>query len=204
MTPRFKQKDREQVLENNRKMLLEAAAVEIASEGYNAANINQISLAAGFAKGTIYNYFPSKQALMFALLDDFAQSHYERLAGAVRAVDDPRQRLHNFFEAGFDFIAQNLAPSRVMVNSIYGPDKAFKTHLYQAYLPMFELVAAEILAPGIDQGCFRSMEPVETAHLVMTIYLGTASQVTDDGNFFLDSAQVIDFGLHALERRDKA
>ena len=204
MTPRLKQKDREQVLESNRKALLQAAATEIASEGYNGANINQISLAAGFAKGTIYNYFPSKQALMLALLDDFAQSHFERLAGAVRAVDDPRRRLHNFFEIGFDFIAQNLAPARVMVNSIYGPDEAFKTHLYQAYLPMFKLVAAEILAPGIEQGCFRPVDTAETANLLMTIYLGTASQVTDEGVFFLDAAQVIDFGLHALERRDKA
>ena len=100
------------------------------------------------------------------------QSHFERLADAVRAVDDPRHRLHNFFEAGFDFIAQNLAPARVMVNTIYGPNEAFKTHVYQAYLPMFELVAAEILAPGVEQGCFRPMDTVGTANLVMTVYLG--------------------------------
>ena len=201
MTPRLKQENREQVLESNRKALLEAAAIEFASAGYIGANINRISLAAGFAKGTIYNYFPSKQALMLALLDEFALSHYERLMGAVRAVDDPRQRLHNFFEVGFDFIALNLAPARVMVNTIYGPDETFKAHLYQAYLPMFELVAAEILAPGIERGCFRPMDTVVTANLVMTVYLGTASQVTDEGIFFVDAAQVIDFGLHALDRK---
>jgi AcrR family transcriptional regulator len=201
VTPRLKQEDREKVLENNRKALLEAAAVEIASNGYSGANINQISLAAGFAKGTIYNYFPSKKALMLALLDEFAGSHFETLAGAVRAVDDPRLRLHNFFEAGFDFIAQNIAPARVMVNTIYGPDEDFKIHLYQAYLPMFELVAAEILAPGVEQGCFRLLDIADTANLLMTIYLGTASQVTDEGIFFLDAGQVIEFGLHALERK---
>jgi hypothetical protein len=37
----------------------------------------------------------------------------------------------------------------------------------------------------------------------MTMYLGTASQVTDEGTFFLDVAQVIDFGLHALERKEQ-
>jgi AcrR family transcriptional regulator len=155
MTPRLKQEDREQVLESNRKALLEAAAVEVARARYDGANINRISLAAGFAKGTIYNYSPSKEALMLALLDEFAQSHFERLADAVRAVDDPRHRLHNFFEA------------------------------------------------GIEQSCFRPMDTVGTANLVMTVYLGTASQVTDEGIFFLDAAQVIDFGLQALERRDE-
>ena len=201
MSPRLKQADREQVLESNRKALLEAASIEIAQAGYAGANINQISLAAGFAKGTIYNYFPSKQALMLALLDDFAHSHFERLSDAVRAADDPKDRLREFFMAGFDFIVENIAPARVVVNTIYGPDQDFKNHLYQAYLPMFELVVAEILAPGIEQGCFRSLDPVATANLLMTMYLGTASQVTDEGTFFMDVAQVIDFGLHALERK---
>ena len=201
MTPRLKQEDREQVLESNRKALLEAAAVEIAGAGYEGANINRISLAAGFAKGTIYNYFPSKQALMLALLDEFAQSHFETLTSAVRAVDDPRERLRTFFESGFEFIAQNLAPARVVVNTIYGADEAFKTHLYQLYMPMFELIATEILAPGIEQGCFRPIDTLGTANLLMTVYLGTASQVTDEGVFFLDVAQVIDFGLHSLERK---
>ena len=71
MSPRLKQDDREQVLESNRKPLLEVAAIEFANAGFYGANINRISLAAGFAKGTIYNYFPSKQALMLALLDEY-------------------------------------------------------------------------------------------------------------------------------------
>ena len=203
MTPRLNQADREQILESNRTALLAAAAIEIAQSGFNGANINQISLAAGFAKGTIYNYFSSKQNLMLALIDDFAQSHFERLSDAVRAVDDPKQRLHNFFEAGFDFIAKHIAPARVVVNTIYGPEEVFKAHLYKAYQPMFQLVAAEILVPGIEQGCFRSLDPVANANLLMTMYLGTASQVTDEGTFFLDVAQVIDFGLHALERKEQ-
>ena len=198
---RHKEAEREKITAGTRRALLGAATQEFARGGYDAANINRISLAAGFAKGTIYNYFPSKRALMSALLDDFAQSHFETLAGAVRAVDDPRKRLKNFFETGFDFVAKNLAPARVMVNTIYGPDEEFKVHLYQAYVPMFEFVAAEILTPGVEGGCFRPLDPVATASLLMTIYLGTASQVTDEGAFFLDAAQVIEFSLHALQRQ---
>ena len=47
------------------------------------------------------------------------------------------------------------------------------------------------------------MDTAETANLLMTIYLGTASQVTDAGDFFLDAAQVIDFGFRALEPKDE-
>jgi AcrR family transcriptional regulator len=198
MAPRLKNEDREQVLESNREALLAAAADELAREGYNGANINRISQVAGFAKGTVYNYFASKEALMLAVLDEYAAAHFRSLAGAVQAVDDPEARLKRFFEAGFDFVAQHLAPSRVMVNTIYGPNPDFKAHLYQAYVPMFEFVATEILVPGMAQGYFRAVDPGRTASLLITIYLGTASQVTDAGEFFLDVAAVVDFGLHAL------
>lgn len=50
---RLKKTDCEQVLETNRQLLLEAAAGEFAREGYHGANINRISQAAGFARGTV-------------------------------------------------------------------------------------------------------------------------------------------------------
>ena len=55
--PRPPKNTREQVLNQTRQQLLQAAAEEFAGRGYSGANINRISLAAGFAKGTIYNYF---------------------------------------------------------------------------------------------------------------------------------------------------
>jgi AcrR family transcriptional regulator len=57
----------------NRLKLQSTAAEEFALSGYDGANINTISIHAGFAKGTIYNYFPSKRALLLALIDTTAQ-----------------------------------------------------------------------------------------------------------------------------------
>ena len=51
--------------------------------------------------------------------------------------------------------------------------------MYKAYFPMFQLVGQDILAAGIEQGIFRQVDPVSTAGLIMTIYLGTGSQVND-------------------------
>ena len=195
---RPKKTEREQILETNRQLLLEAAAVAIAREGYHGANINSISQAAGFAKGTIYNYFPSKQVLMEELLSSTAQVHFDFISTPVTAEENPQRRLIVFFKSGFDFVTEYLAPARVMVNVVYGANEAFKMHLFQAYLPMFQHVAQEILAPGIRQGVFRQVDPAATANLLMTIYLGTASQVTDAGEFYLDAESVVDFVLNSL------
>ena len=197
---RLKKAEREQVLSKTRALLLDAAAQEFAREGYAGANINRISQSAGFAKGTIYNYFPSKRALMLALIDQTAELHLKYIQDKVMGVDDPGTRLERFFEAGFAFIPEYLPQARVMVNNLYGPDVEFKEYMYQAYLPMFQLVGQEILAPGIAQGVFRQVDPISTANLLMTVYLGTGSSVDDQGRQWLPARQVADFVLYGLQR----
>ena len=49
--PRHKDAERDAVMSETRRLLLDAATAEFAQEGYNGANINRISRAAGFAKG---------------------------------------------------------------------------------------------------------------------------------------------------------
>lgn len=199
---RLKKAEREQVLSKTRGLLLDAAAEEFAREGYEGANINRISQSAGFAKGTIYNYFPSKRALMLALIDETAELHLKYIQDKVMEVNEPGSRLEIFFEAGFAFVPENLPRARVMVNNIYGPDAEFKEYMYQAYLPMFQLVGQEILAPGIAQGVFRKVDPVSTANLLMTVYLGTGSSVDDQGRQWLSPRQVADFVLYGLRQTE--
>jgi hypothetical protein len=68
----------------------------------------------------------------------------------------------------------------------------------QAYQPMFRLVAEKILAPGIAQGLFRNVGLNSTASLLMTVYLGTSSQVDQNGKAFMDPRQVGEFILRGL------
>jgi hypothetical protein len=67
---------------------------------------------------------------------------------------------------------------------------------------MFQLVAQEILAPGMEQGIFRELDPVTTANLLMTVYLGTGSSVDDRGRQWLQAQRVADFVLHGLRRSE--
>ena len=58
------------VKQTTRARLLAAAAQEFARAGFERANVDGISLAAGYAKGTIYNYFPSKEELFLAVVEE--------------------------------------------------------------------------------------------------------------------------------------
>ena len=75
--PRYKETERQEMRGQTRQMLLQAATAEFARQGYAQANINRISQSAGFAKGTVYNYFVSKRALMLALINEIARAHLD-------------------------------------------------------------------------------------------------------------------------------
>jgi AcrR family transcriptional regulator len=199
--PRHKDAERENVMSETRQLLLEAATQEFAREGFKGANINRISIAAGFAKGTVYNYFESKRALMLALIDEIAAGHLKHMTQQVLSKEDPARRMERFFEAGFNWVTDNLPQGRVLFTTLNGPDVEFKTRMYEAYLPMFQMVSQEILALGIEGGIFRQVEPVSTAALIMNIYLGTGSQVNEQGEQWFPAEQVSDFILKSLQAK---
>ncbi len=196
--PRLKDAERNGIMSDTRRRLLEAATAEFAKEGYNGANINRISTAAGFAKGTVYNYFPSKRALMMELIDMIATSHYRFLADQVRQEDDAPRRLQRFFQAGSEWIIQNLAQGKVMLTMLNGPDAEFKLRMWQGYQPMHQLIIDEILLPGEKEGTLRREDPRAVAGLLMTLYLGIGSTVDAEGRSWLTPEWVAEFVLAGL------
>jgi AcrR family transcriptional regulator len=66
--------------------LLEATAHILVKEGYESASTNRIAAAAGVSIGSLYQYFPSKEALVAAVVDRHMQEMLELLRAAVDRV----------------------------------------------------------------------------------------------------------------------
>jgi TetR/AcrR family fatty acid metabolism transcriptional regulator len=201
--PRPKETDRQQHLQDTRQKLLDAAAAEFAEKGYVGANINSISLAAGLAKGTVYNYFDSKCALMRELIEEIAAKHYRHILEQVATAATASLRLARFFQGGFEFVEKYPGRAQVVTSLIYGPDQEFKQCVYQAYEPLFALIIDEILQPGTTQGEFRDLDVDSTAALVMSIYLGSTSQLGPDGKIWLDPQKITHFILEGISGAGK-
>lgn len=199
--PRPRKNAREEILGETRQRLLDAAAVEFAHEGYVGANINRISQAAGFAKGTIYNYFPSKRELMSALIDQVAAAHTDFILYRVQQEPDFVRRLGCFFSAGFAFVEQQPVQAAVVINTVYGPDEEFKARVFAAYEALFVLIFQDIIGAGIAQGDFRPVDPDLATAMLMSIYLGSCALQTD-GQIGVTSDQVSAFVLEGLRWRD--
>jgi AcrR family transcriptional regulator len=59
--------------------IVKATAHVLVAEGYDRASTNRIAHAAGVSIGSLYQYFPSKEALVAALVE----SHVERMCAAL-------------------------------------------------------------------------------------------------------------------------
>ena len=140
---------------------------------------------------------------MLDLIDEIAAGHFHFINANVLQTSDPPQRIRLFFASGFQWVTENLSQARVLFITLNSPDIEFKTRMYAAYQPMFQLVAQDILAAGIQQGFFRPLDPVSTANLLMNIYLGTGSQVNEQGKQWFSPEQVSDFVLKSLQSEAK-
>lgn len=59
--------------------IVKATARVLVDEGYDRASTNRVALAAGVSIGSLYQYFPSKEALVAALVED----HIAKMQGAL-------------------------------------------------------------------------------------------------------------------------
>ncbi|MET0268651.1 MAG: TetR/AcrR family transcriptional regulator [Duganella sp.] len=89
-----------------RNQVLEAAAVCFARSGFHGASMSEISKQAGMSAGHIYNYFDSKDAIIFAFVDREAE-YVTDLLSDLESRDDPLEALLD--EAG-KAIDDNLVP----------------------------------------------------------------------------------------------
>lgn len=60
--------------------LLDAAAESFVEKGYEATTMTEIAARAGAAIGSLYQFFPTKDALVQALLEKYAQALFEEVA----------------------------------------------------------------------------------------------------------------------------
>lgn len=71
--------------EEKQRVILDLAAQVFAEQGMEKASMSQIATTAQVSKALLYHYYPSKDALIFAIII----THLEGLDAAIEEADDP-------------------------------------------------------------------------------------------------------------------
>lgn len=104
--------------EDKRGSILSEAAKLFAASGYDRTSMSEIAQALGVSKALFYHYYPSKDALLFAIIRD----HLVHLVETVEVVDDaaapPETRLRALVMGVFACYRGADAEHKVQINHL--------------------------------------------------------------------------------------
>jgi AcrR family transcriptional regulator len=149
-------------------VILEATARILVAEGYDRASTNRIALAAGVSIGSLYQYFPSKEALVAALIDrhsaemlaafDHNVAHFAEapLPIAARAIVGAMVAAHAVDPALHSVLVEQIP--RVGRLKHIGQTQAYAERVIRSYL---EARRSELRPLDLDMAAFVVVQIVE-------------------------------------------
>ena len=105
---------RERTKRANREAILAAAREVFSDTGYGAASVRDIVRATDLASGTFYNYFPDKESVLRALVDEIAVGARARVRAARAAATTLEAFVADGFRAYFAFLAEDPRTVRLI------------------------------------------------------------------------------------------
>jgi AcrR family transcriptional regulator len=91
----------------NREAILAAAREVFADIGYGAATVRDIVRGTDLATGTFYNYYPAKESVLGAILEEAAAEARSRIRAARRAATTLEEFVEGGFRAYYEFLSED-------------------------------------------------------------------------------------------------
>lgn len=158
MTPKIVDK------EARRKEILHAAMREMAKVGIKNLRIEKIAEAAGIGKGTIYEYFSSKEEIFSASIVEFMQLTEDIQAKKMFKAVTPQEKLKAIIDAWIEACEHSDRDFLRLMIDVWAegirqdnPELKKTFDLKEIYNQYVELVAA-IITDGINLGIFRKVD----------------------------------------------
>lgn len=153
-----------QTMEATRARLLAAAASEFGRVGLERANVDAIALAAGVAKGTLYNYFASKEDLFLAVVEDASAEAAH--SGASPPGASARERLAATLAGFCAWAHQHEAFAKVLVRECLMGTPGLYPRVILGEAPLVGQLKA-ILREGAHRGELRKDVPADLVALAI-------------------------------------
>ena len=105
-------------MSDKRQLVLETALTLFRAHGYHAVGIDRVLAESGVAKMTLYKYFPSKNVLIEAVLNERDRCFRRSLLEFVNGVDDPREKIRALFLWHHDWFKEDSFNGCMFINAV--------------------------------------------------------------------------------------
>jgi AcrR family transcriptional regulator len=143
---------RAQTKANNRRAILDAAQEIFTEMGYGAASIRDVVRRSGLAAGTFYNYFPDKQSVFQAVLEEHTTELRRRLRESRARAHDAETIVRAGFHTYFSFIVEDLPLFEMLRRNAGTVRELFDTPALELGIAELreDLTAQDVLPAGLD------------------------------------------------------
>ncbi len=189
--------------------ILETARRAFARYGPRKTNLDEIARIARVAKGTIYNYFGSKDAVYLEVLGREVTEIIEKISLVVAGAPSPEEKIVSFARAKFRYMRQAanlLALDREGIEERTPGAENTRERLFEAEVA----IVASILKEGGEKGVFAINDLLLTARAICHSLRGFELKwLVQDGTerieHYLDELmRILLFGILAPSHRGPA
>jgi AcrR family transcriptional regulator len=149
--------------------ILEAALLVFAEKGFAAARMEDIAARAGVTKGTIYLYFPSKEAVFKSLLSETIATNLDSLVDAAKNAPGPAPEILRFVMTAlgqFICTSERIVLPKIILSEAGNfpePVRFYRTEIIDKGLAAL----TALIARGVANGEFRAVKPEFIARQVI-------------------------------------
>jgi AcrR family transcriptional regulator len=149
----------------NRAAILEAAREVFGAVGYGAASVRDIIRGTDLAAGTFYNYFPDKESIFRALIDDVGAEARRRVQVARRSATTARGFVEDGYRAYFEFIVEDPANHAFLARNA----GTIRAMFEDGPVPLGTRELADDLRRAIEAGQLPPMDLEYAANVMMAV-----------------------------------
>jgi len=160
---------------DKRPRLVEAASAVFAEKGYASTRVADIAERAGVGKGTVYEYFSSKEELLFAVFEMTNAEISMRMDAALAAGGSTEEQLHNLLRLAAEVITEQVEMQPVILDFWAasrgkGLEETYRKAVVSSYT-FFRNLVADFIRDGQQQGEFKTTIDAEAlaATIVATV-----------------------------------
>jgi AcrR family transcriptional regulator len=149
-----------------RPIIIEAAVQVFSEKGYHNARIEEVAVAAGIGKGTVYEYFDSKLHLFQAVMENSVELYYDSIIPVEGTTLSFEERLRRLIESHVRFCQANRELTRI----VFWDTEIMDSELKDWFLSLRkekEDQLTEVIRQSIHKGELRQFDPY-----LMTVMLG--------------------------------
>jgi AcrR family transcriptional regulator len=165
---------------------IEAAAIELfARLGYHATSMRAIAAAAEVQPAAIYHWYPSKEAILVRLQDDFMDRLNEKVVAATAPQERPALKLAAAVREHVVFHGRHRREAFVTDSEIRALTEGPRQALI-AQRDEYQATFVELIRDGIRDGSLRASDARVAAYAILLQCTGVALWFDPEGPLPLD------------------